>query len=32
MDTITDSEHFYHSMLELFDDIEKKAKADDLLV
>ena len=31
-DTTTDSERFYSSILELFDDIEEKAEVDDLLV
>ena len=31
-DTLTDSERFYNSILELFDDAEEKEEVDDLLV
>jgi hypothetical protein len=31
-DTITDSERFCNSILELFDDVEEKAEVEDLLV
>jgi len=30
-DTITDSERFYNSVLELFEDVEEKREVDDLL-
>jgi hypothetical protein len=29
---VTDSERFYNSVLELFDDIDEKEEVDDLLV
>ncbi|KAH7916840.1 hypothetical protein BV22DRAFT_1027339 [Leucogyrophana mollusca] len=31
-DTITDSERFYHSLLELFEDPDEKQEVDDLVV
>jgi hypothetical protein len=31
-DTITDSEHFYASILDLFDDVDEKVEVEDLLV
>jgi hypothetical protein len=31
-DTSTDSERFYNSVLELFDDIEEREEVDELLV
>ncbi len=31
-DSVTDSERFYNSILELFDDIDEREEIDDLLV
>jgi hypothetical protein len=31
-DTVTDSERFYNSILELFDNIDEREEIDDLLV
>ena len=32
MDTVTDSERFYNSLLELFEDLDEKQEVDELLV
>jgi len=32
MDTVTDSERFYNSILDLFDDIEEKEEVNELLM
>jgi hypothetical protein len=31
-DSVTDSERFYNSILELFDDVDEREEVDDLLV
>jgi hypothetical protein len=31
-DTVTDSERFYSSVLDLFDDADEKEEVDDLLI
>ncbi|KAG2126560.1 uncharacterized protein EDB93DRAFT_1097053 [Suillus bovinus] len=32
MDTVTDSERFYNSVLEVFEDLDEKQEIDDLVV
>jgi hypothetical protein len=32
MDTVTDSERFYNSILDVFEDLDEKQEVDDLVV